>query len=100
VREELAQQAREKEKIFRQRLADMPVREIRGEGLLLAVVPENGLPVPSLVSKAPEHGLLLDYFLFCDDAFRIAPPLTISHEEIMTACQRLQSLMNAVSSEH
>ena len=100
VKEELAQQAREKEKIFRQKLADLPVREIRGEGLLLALVPEKGLPIPSLVSMAPEHGLLLDYFLFCDEAFRIAPPLTISHDEIITACQRLESLMSAVSSEH
>lgn len=100
TKEELAQQARIKEETFRQRLADLPVREIRGEGLLLAVVPEKDLPIPALVSRAPEHGLLLDYFLFCDEAFRIAPPLTISHEEIMTACQRLESLMNAVSSEH
>ena len=90
MKEELAQQARE----------NLPVREIRGEGLLLALVPEKGLPIPSLVSMAPEHGLLLDYFLFCDEAFRIAPPLTISHDEIITACQRLESLMSAVSSEH
>jgi acetylornithine/N-succinyldiaminopimelate aminotransferase len=100
VNEQLPQQALEKEKIFRKKLADLPVREIRGEGLLLAVVPENGMSIPSLVSRAPEYGLLLDYFLFCGEAFRIAPPLTISHHEIMTACQRLEALMTAVSRDN
>jgi acetylornithine/N-succinyldiaminopimelate aminotransferase len=99
VNDDLAQQARRKEEIFRQGLAGLPVKEIRGEGLLLGVVPEERLSIPSLISRAPEHGLLLDYFLFCDEAFRIAPPLTISHEEIMTACRRLESLMKAVSLE-
>jgi 4-aminobutyrate aminotransferase-like enzyme len=50
-----------------------------------------------MISKAPEHGLLLDYFLFCPEAFRIAPPLTISEEEIRLACRRLKSLTEAVS---
>jgi acetylornithine/succinyldiaminopimelate/putrescine aminotransferase len=70
---------------------------IRGEGLLLAVVPENKKIIPDLVSRAPEYGLLLDYFLFCDSAFRIAPPLTISAEEISLGCQRLTSLFSSVA---
>ncbi|MCK7540686.1 MAG: hypothetical protein MZV63_62260 [Marinilabiliales bacterium] len=45
---------------------------------------------PHMVARAPEHGLMLDYFLFCDEAFRIAPPLTISPDEIHLACQRLK----------
>ncbi len=75
----------------------MPFREIRGEGLLLAVVPEKPKIIPALVAQAPAHGLMLDYFLFCDEAFRIAPPLTISPDEIRLACQRLKALYQAVS---
>lgn len=93
----LAEKAGEKEQLFREELAPLPFREIRGEGLLLAVVPEDKKIIPALVSRAPEHDLLLDYFLFCDDAFRIAPPLTISCDEIHLACQRLSSLIVAVS---
>ncbi len=97
VGEHLAENAKEKERLFREQLAMLPVKEVRGEGLLLAIVPHNKKIIPDLVAHAPEHGLLLDYFLFCDEAFRIAPPLTISHEEIMLACQRLGRLMQALA---
>lgn len=97
INENLAQKAVEKEQLFRQELAGMPFREIRGEGLLLAVVPEKHEIIPALVARAPEYGLMLDYFLFCDEAFRIAPPLTISSDEIRLACQRLKALYQAVA---
>ncbi len=97
INENLPQGAIAKEQLFREELAVMPFREIRGEGLLLAVVPEDKRIIPSLVAQAPAHGLMLDYFLFCDEAFRIAPPLTISPDEIRLACQRLKTLTEAVS---
>lgn len=92
----LAQMAVEKEHLFREELAGMPFREIRGQGLLLAVVPDDKKLIPAIVARAPEYGLMLDYFLFCDEAFRIAPPLTISPDEIRLACQRLKALYEAV----
>jgi acetylornithine/N-succinyldiaminopimelate aminotransferase len=83
IGERLTENAKEKERLFREQLALLPVKEVRGEGLLLAVVPHNKKIIPDLVARAPEYGLLLDYFLFCDEAFRIAPPLTISNAEII-----------------
>jgi putrescine aminotransferase len=97
IGERLAENAKEKERLFREQLALLQVKEVRGEGLLLAVVPPNKKIIPDLVARAPEYGLLLDYFLFCDEAFRIAPPLTISNAEIILACQRLGRLMDALS---
>jgi acetylornithine/N-succinyldiaminopimelate aminotransferase len=97
ITEQLAEKAREKEIHFREELSHLAVREIRGEGLLLAVVPEDRRIIPQLITRAPEHGLLLDYFLFCDSAFRVAPPLTITHDEISLACQRLGDLMRAMA---
>ena len=99
VREKLAEKALEKEKILRAELAGLPLREIRGEGLLLAVVPKKPEIIPALITHAPDHGLLLDYFLFCPTAFRIAPPLTISEEEIHLASRRLGTLIKAVASD-
>lgn len=96
VKEELAEKALVKEQIFREQLAGLTFREIRGEGLLLAVVPEKPEIIPELVARATEFGLLLDYFLFCSTAFRIAPPLTISEDEIRLACHRLKKLTEAV----
>lgn len=97
VNEDLAAAALNKEQVFRKELAELPFREIRGEGLLLAVVPEKPEIIPSMIARAPEYGLLLDYFLFCPTAFRIAPPLTISDDEIRLACSRLKILTEAVS---
>jgi acetylornithine/succinyldiaminopimelate/putrescine aminotransferase len=97
MREDLSSKATAKEKQFREELSHLPVKEIRGEGLLLAVVPEERKIVPEIVRQAPAYGLLLDYFLFCDDAFRIAPPLTITPDEIHIACQRLKALTQALS---
>jgi acetylornithine/succinyldiaminopimelate/putrescine aminotransferase len=97
IKEGLAEKALGKEQLFRRELAGMPFREIRGEGLLLAVVPEKPGIIPAMVARAPEYGLLLDWFLFCSTAFRIAPPLTISDDEIRLACQRLKKLTSALS---
>ena len=94
LRDNLAEGALRREKLFRNELAALPVKEVRGEGLLLAVVPQKDGIIPAMVRKAPSFGLLLDYFLFCDTAFRIAPPLTISDDEIRLACQRLGRLLD------
>lgn len=58
------------------------VREIRRSGLLLAV--ELGSPerLFRMMALFREEGILSDWFLFCDTAFRISPPLTISEEEV------------------
>ncbi|MCI0522725.1 MAG: aminotransferase class III-fold pyridoxal phosphate-dependent enzyme, partial [Bacteroidales bacterium] len=97
LREDLPANAIAKEKLFREELSHLPLKEVRGEGLLLAVVPEERTIIPELVRQAPGYGLLLDYFLFCNDAFRIAPPLTISPDEIGLACQRLKGVIKALS---
>ncbi|HUW92763.1 MAG TPA: aspartate aminotransferase family protein [Bacteroidales bacterium] len=97
LEENLVEAAREKEKILRKNLVHRTIKEVRGEGLLLAVVPVHKSTLGDIIARAPDHGILLDYFLFCDEAFRIAPPLTISSEDIMTACRRLGELLDEVS---
>jgi acetylornithine/N-succinyldiaminopimelate aminotransferase len=96
LEEDLAGAAKEKEQMFRENLKHKAVREIRGEGLLLAVTLQDKSSLGKIIARAPEHGLLLDYFLFCDEAFRIAPPLTISPEEILLACRRLCELLDDI----
>jgi len=41
-----------------------------------------------------ENGIMSDWFLFCDTAFRISPPLTISDEEIDDSCQIILECLN------
>jgi acetylornithine/succinyldiaminopimelate/putrescine aminotransferase len=96
LEEDLVRAAKEKEQIFRENLKHKAVREIRGEGLLLAVTLQDKSSLGRIIASAPDHGLLLDYFLFCDEAFRIAPPLTIAPEEILLACRRLCELLDDI----
>ena len=41
-----------------------------------------------------EEGILSDWFLFCDTAFRISPPLTISEDEIRDSVEIIISCLN------
>ncbi|HRR92884.1 MAG TPA: aspartate aminotransferase family protein [Bacteroidales bacterium] len=96
TRDELHIKAVEKSELFRKFLANGTVKEIRGKGLLLAAETGNRHLTEQIIRKAPEYGLLLDYFLFCDTAFRIAPPLTISNDEIAEACEKLNALLKSL----
>jgi acetylornithine/succinyldiaminopimelate/putrescine aminotransferase len=92
--EKLAESCRSKSELFRKELKHPLIREIRGEGLLLAVQLRNPEYVQYVITNAPGHSLVLDYFLFCNDAFRIAPPLIITKDEIKEACRQLLSLLD------
>jgi acetylornithine/succinyldiaminopimelate/putrescine aminotransferase len=94
IDENLHSGAREKSGLFRKYLTHPAVSDIRGEGLLLAVDLGDEKKTKYVISNAPEFGLVLDYFLFCSDAFRIAPPLTITDEEIVYACGQLNGLLD------
>lgn len=63
------------------------IRSIRQHGLMIAceLVPE--IRVQDFIIQGLENGILSDWFLFCDNAFRIAPPLTITCGEIDEAIQ-------------
>jgi acetylornithine/N-succinyldiaminopimelate aminotransferase len=92
--EKLAEAANHKSLLFKRELVHPLVSEIRGEGLLLAVRLKDPGIISYIISHAPDHGLILDYFLFCDDAFRIAPPLIIKNDEIIQACSRIKDLLD------
>ena len=58
------------------------VREIRRSGLLLAVELGSSERLYRIIELFKQAGIMSDWFLFCDTAFRISPPLTISEEEV------------------
>jgi acetylornithine/N-succinyldiaminopimelate aminotransferase len=92
--ENLISTCKEKSALFRKGLMHSLISEVRGEGLLLAVQLTSPEYVKYVISHAPEYGIVLDYFLFRNDSFRIAPPLTINEEEIKFACSRLSDLLD------
>jgi acetylornithine/N-succinyldiaminopimelate aminotransferase len=74
-----------KEKLIRKKLVHPIIKQIRGKGLMLAAELESFEVNLAFIKYCLEFGLITDWFLFCDNAFRIAPPLCISFEEIETA---------------
>lgn len=73
--------------IFRKLLRHRKIREIRGVGLLLAVQFFSEEENKKIIARCIDNGVITDWFLFRPDAMRIAPPLTISEDEIKKACQ-------------
>lgn len=96
INEDLVSGCQRKSDLFKQNLKHPAIREVRGEGLLLAIKLSGIESVSYAVAHAPDYGLILDYFLFCSDSFRIAPPLTIVDEEILWACGQLKKLLDDV----
>lgn len=62
------------------------VREIRRSGLLLAVELGDSRRLYRIMELFAERGILSDWFLFCDTAFRISPPLTVTNGQVAEAC--------------
>ena len=86
----LVEQVAEKGTLFKQLLkTHKKVKSVSGKGLLLAFELDSFEAVNKLMLQGIKEGFLLDWFLHNDHHFRIAPPLTITTEEIKLACDRL-----------
>ena len=87
--EKILDQVKEKGELIKSILKHPKIKEIRSIGLMMAVEFENFDVLKPIIDKALENGVLTDWFLFCDNSLRIAPPLTISKEEITAACKNI-----------
>lgn len=86
-----------KEVSFREKLIHPKIKEIRGVGLLLAVELGSASMVQQVIKGCLSRGIIIDWFLFCDTAFRIAPPLIITEEQIAMACRAILETLDEVS---
>lgn len=78
-------------------LQEMPeVQEVRGMGMLFAVEIGSFEEVLKVVHECLARGLVTDWFLHCDTAVRLAPPLTISLEELREGLEILKSAIRTV----
>ena len=91
---DLMPQALEKEQLFRKLLVHPLIKEIRGIGLMLAVITLSEDITNTLILKCQDAGLILFWLLFEPKAVRITPPLTISKEEIIEGCAKIISILN------
>lgn len=68
--------------LYRQLMVHEGISGIRGKGLFLAVEFNESISGKQLMKNIFDNGIVLDQFLFCSNAFRIAPPLIISEAEV------------------
>ena len=84
----------QKEKLFRKYLKHELIEEVRGKGLMLAIILKGNNSSYKLVSKSLEKGLILFYLLFEPKAVRITPPLTISNIDIKKGCEIILEILD------
>jgi acetylornithine/N-succinyldiaminopimelate aminotransferase len=87
--ENLFEDVPKKESLFRKCLQHTEIKEIRGKGLMLSLQLTSFDQVEKVSKRCVENGIIIDWFLHCDTAMRIAPPLIITDNEIEMACKTI-----------
>ena len=98
IEEDLISQVAGKEKLFRESLCSHPlIQQIRSKGLMIAVELKDADKVSQVMKKCVEKGVILDIFLFRANSFRIAPPLTITEDQIRESSAIILEAMDEVA---
>lgn len=90
----LMEESLRKENLIRSLLVHPTIKEIRGKGLMLALIVENPDIASKIILEAMNKGLLLFWLLYEGAAVRITPPLTISDQEIEQGCTIILNILN------
>ncbi|PKH51057.1 aspartate aminotransferase family protein [Tenacibaculum sp. Bg11-29] len=91
----LIEETLRKEKLIRAKFKNhAAIKEIRGRGLMLALLVESPEAASKIILNCLDKGLILFWLLFEGNAIRITPPLTISDEEINEGCNLILNELN------
>jgi acetylornithine/N-succinyldiaminopimelate aminotransferase len=82
----LVEEATKKGELIKQLLSHPAIKEVRGKGLLLAAEFADFETNKKVIDRCIQQGVITDWFLFCDNSMRIAPPLIITEDELRKAC--------------
>jgi acetylornithine aminotransferase len=97
TRSNLIEETLRKEALIRSLLKHSLIREIRGKGLMLAVMVDSPEIASEIILGCKEEGLILFWLLFEHCAIRITPALTISDEELKKGCAIITVVMDKLS---
>jgi acetylornithine/succinyldiaminopimelate/putrescine aminotransferase len=86
-----------KEQQLRNRLQHPLIQEIRGKGLMLALLFEHADVTNELVLRCASKGLILFWLLFEPKAVRISPPLTITEAELEKGCAIILETLDEIA---
>jgi putrescine aminotransferase len=98
LKNKLHEKAKPKAELFKRLLIHPRIKEVRSAGLMMAVEFESFEVVKAIIDKAISYGVITDWFLHCDNSMRIAPPLTISKDQIREVCGIILKAINKATS--
>jgi acetylornithine/N-succinyldiaminopimelate aminotransferase len=85
-----------KEQIIRKHLVHNSIQEIRGKGLMLAIIVETPDIAAQIIHQCLKNGLILFFLLFEGRAMRVSPPLNISDQDLEKGCNIILKSINEV----
>ncbi len=97
--EDLIKNISDRSLLFKSLLSHSEVLDVRGVGFLLCVEFSDAEFNFEVIKKCIEKGVITDWFLFNDKCLRIAPPLTITEEQIRFSCTAINEAIEEVSKE-
>lgn len=102
IEEDMLKDIAKKEALFLKYLKHPLIKAVRHKGLFMAVELPNFETVIKIIEyglQRAEKGIFTDWFLFAIDCIRIVPPLIITEEEVIEACQIILEALNNVEQE-
>lgn len=97
--ENLIPEVEEKGKLIKEMLTHPLVKEIRQIGLMMAIDLKDEETTQKVVEGCLAKGAITFWFLSCPASFRLAPPLTITFDELKQACEIIKSVFDEVLAE-
>lgn len=98
--EKLYEKAEQKAELFKSLLKHPLIKGFRNKGLMMAAAFESFEVLKPIIDRAIELGVVTDWFLFCDNSMRIAPPLIITEQEITEACNIILQAINEYATKN
>ncbi len=87
----------EREQLIRSLLVHPEIKEIRGVGMMLALIVKDADFASKVILTCLDRGLILFWLLFEGKAIRITPPLNISKFDLKKGCHTLLQVLDDLS---
>jgi len=95
LEEKLIEKVFEKEDLFLKNLQGLgAIKNIRSRGLMMALEFESFEQNKRVINGLLKEGVFTDWFLFASQCLRIVPPLIISEDDIMQACDAIRKVVS------
>jgi acetylornithine/succinyldiaminopimelate/putrescine aminotransferase len=94
LEENIVENVLEKERLFLENLRHPKIKNIRSCGLMMALEFESFDQNKKVIDALLEEGVFSDWFLFAPQCLRIVPPLIISENEILKACDLIKKVVS------